>query len=177
MRRGKRGVWLLLAGLMMVWLLTQSCPLWAEDLCPVCGVDLAQYSTTKFMLTSVKNEVKTVCSIYCAAWLIKEQKFKKIETVEYTSGEVISAKHAYFVVGSATEGGVHPKTRLAFIDKPRAAQFASRNGGFVKKYEEVMENMLSFLEHYRNKIPKILKTKDNTKCFTCHEATKGRLPF
>ena len=177
MKAGTWSVGRVLAGLMLVWLLAQSYPLvWAEELCPVCGTDLALHSSTKFILTSFKNEETQVCCLYCAAWLIKEQRFKKIDTVEFSSGEIIDAKRAYFVIGSSVEDPVHSKTRLAFIDKPRAVQFTSRYGGFVKKYKEALENMTSFLEGERNKIPKIMKTKDNLKCFTCHKET-SRLPI
>jgi len=143
---------------------------WAGELCEICGTDIDDFSVGQVTITLRDRSTVTTCSMICAGKVLEEHGhgIRKINAIDYSSGKTLDARKAYFVTGSSVETAVHTKSRLAFLNQRYASRFISRYGGYIRDYHATLKNIESTLEA-KEFIPKLNKSKDNGKCFACHE--------
>ncbi|MFC1834852.1 nitrous oxide reductase accessory protein NosL [Thermodesulfobacteriota bacterium] len=115
-----------------------------KDSCSVCSMYPARYPKNKCQIVAKDKKVYHFCSTKCMfKFLGSPDKFAKgdfkpamIWVSDYPTGASISAKTAYYVVGSKAQG---PMGVEAFsFDKKRAAQdFSGKQGGKVLVFSKV----------------------------------------
>ncbi len=144
--------------------------------CCLCGMDLQKYNRTRYILTLDNGTQKHTCSIHCAAIILKKHDVKEIKAADYLTGDMIDAKNAYYIVGSNVKGVMSKRSKLAFADENRAADFKKKHGGKLTDFngglsaarDEMSEDMaiLKNKLEYLVKMGKIVAEANN--CFTCH---------
>ena len=115
-----------------------------KDQCPVCGMYPARYPKHKCQITAQDKKVYHFCSTQCLFEFLKNTKAYvkadvkpfQIWVIDYPTGDWISGKTAYYVVGSGQQG---PMGWEAFaFDKKKAAEiFIGKEGGKVLLFPEV----------------------------------------
>ena len=144
--------------------------------CNLCGMDLQKYNRTRYILTLGNGTEKHTCSIHCAAILLKKHDIKTIKAADYLTGDMIDAKNACYLVESDIKGVMSKKSKLAFADENRAADFKKKHGGTLTDFngglsatrDEMSEDMIILKNKlkYLVKMGKIVAEANN--CFTCH---------
>jgi len=107
--------------------------------CPKCGMNLPKFYKTNHS-AKVGKVVKQYCSIHCLLADIKSgSKVEDIKVVDTNSLKFISAKDAFYVVGSAKSGTMSKVSKYAFASKDDAKSFAKENGGDVLNFEDTIK--------------------------------------
>lgn len=109
-----------------------------KTFCPVCGMTLPMFYKTNHSAT-VGNKVKQYCSIHCMIEdkQIKASDLKNMKVVDNSTLKFIDVKDAYYVFGSKKPGTMSMISKYAFGTKEAALEFAKKNGGEVKSFDEV----------------------------------------
>lgn len=115
-----------------------------KDRCMVCQMYPARYPKNKSQLHASGNQVHHFCSTQCLfEFLEHPEKYGKdqakpmmIWVVDYSSGDWISAKTAYYVVGSKAKGPMGAEA-FAFDNLQAAKSFADKEGGEVLTMDQV----------------------------------------
>jgi nitrous oxide reductase accessory protein NosL len=115
-----------------------------QDRCPVCEMFPARYPRHQGQIHTREKAVHHFCSTQCLfAFLTDTAKYAKPPTTpfliwvaDYETREFISARTAYYVVGSR-EMGPMGREGFAFGHKARAAAFARAHGGRVLPFKAV----------------------------------------
>jgi nitrous oxide reductase accessory protein NosL len=114
------------------------------DECPVCNMYPARYPLHRCQIQTAERTIFHFCSTRCLfTFLSTPQKFGAPEAVpdliwvsDYLSGGWISARTAYYVVGS-NEWGPMGFEAFAFDRKTDALDFQGRHGGAVRTFYQV----------------------------------------
>ena len=109
-----------------------------KNFCPICGMTLPMFYKTNHAAEH-KGETKQYCSVHC---MIEDKELNKTKTsnekvVDTNSLKFIDVKSATYVVGSKKPGTMSPVSKYAFSSKKEAQEFAKKNGGEIKSYDEV----------------------------------------
>lgn len=115
-----------------------------KDRCPVCGMYPARYPKHKNQIQTKEGEVFHFCSTQCLfAFLANPDKYagKDVKpflmwVVDFESGNWISGRTAYYVVGS-NQSGPMGKEAFAFDKSADASKFAERFNGKVIIFQGV----------------------------------------
>ncbi|HGZ70776.1 MAG TPA: hypothetical protein ENK74_05210 [Nitratifractor sp.] len=109
-----------------------------RDYCPKCGMTLHMFYRTNHAAT-VNGKVKQYCSLYCLIDDINSgAKVSHIKVVDNTTLKFISAKGAWYVVGSKKPATMSQTSHYAFGTKEAAEQFAKKFGGKVMDFESTL---------------------------------------
>lgn len=119
-------------------------PLDNQDRCSVCGMFPARYPRHKCQIITQGEEKYHFCSTQCLfEFLNHTRKYVdrdvapfRIWVIDFPSGVWISAKTAYYVVGSGTQGPMGYEA-IAFDKKKAAGDFAGKEGGKVLTFPQV----------------------------------------
>jgi nitrous oxide reductase accessory protein NosL len=107
--------------------------------CPKCGMNLPKFYKTNHS-AKVGKDVKQYCSIHCLLADIKSgSKVEDIKVVDTNSLKFISAKDAFYVVGSSKGGTMSKVSKYAFASKDDAKSFAKKNGGDILTFTEALK--------------------------------------
>jgi len=144
--------------------------------CTLCGMDLQKYNQTRYILTLGNGTEKHTCSIHCAAIILKKYDCKKIKAADYLTGKMINAKNAYYLIGSNIKGVMSKRSKLAFADKNKAADFKKNHGGRLTNFKgglsAAMDEMSEDMVILKNKLKYLVKmgriVAETNSCFTCH---------
>ncbi|MDQ7783501.1 MAG: nitrous oxide reductase accessory protein NosL [Desulfomonilaceae bacterium] len=115
-----------------------------KDQCPVCNMYPARYPKNKCRLIDAEKATHHFCSTQCLFKFLEDPKsFAKkdvkpmmIWVTDYPSGAWISAKTAYYVVGSRIQGPMGHEA-LAFDKNSEALFMRNQEGGDVLMFPEV----------------------------------------
>ena len=107
--------------------------------CPVCGMSLKGFYKTSHTAHTHEGVPTQYCSLRCL--VLDEQErhtdLAKAMVVDVTTDKLISVKDAYYVVGSNVMGTMSKVSKLAFATEKDANAFAAKNGGEIKRFNEV----------------------------------------
>lgn len=106
--------------------LLQSGP--GKTYCPNCGMHLVKFYKTSHAMHQADGAQHQYCSLHC---LVEANTgdLDKAQVVDTASLKFISAKDAFYVVGSSVKGTMTMKSKYAFADKKAAEAFMKENGG------------------------------------------------
>lgn len=115
-----------------------------KDLCPVCQMYPARYPKNRCQLIDTEKAIHHFCSTQCLFAFLKDPKPfvnkdvkpMMIWVTDYPSGSWISAKTAYYVVGSKVQGPMGYEA-LAFDKNADALSLTRQEGGNVFMFPEV----------------------------------------
>jgi nitrous oxide reductase accessory protein NosL len=109
-----------------------------KSACHVCGMNLPMFYKTNHSAT-VDGKIEQFCSIHCLANTLKQG--KKVEDIKVVNNEdlkFISAKDAWYVVGSSKSGTMSKISKYAFAHKEKAEAFAKDFGGKVMNFDSAL---------------------------------------
>lgn len=119
-----------------------------KEWCPVCGMKLEAYYKTSHAAKIHDHPQRQYCSIRCLA--VDMQEFKidtnDVQVVDVVSQKLISAKDAFYVVGSDVQGTMSKVSKLAFKEKEAAEDFNMEHGGEVVSFEKALSMAKASLE-------------------------------
>jgi len=115
-----------------------------NDECSVCHMYPARYLKNRCQLTDTEKAIHHFCSTQCLfaflkdprSFVNKDVKPMMIWVADYPSGSWISAKTAYYVVGSKVQGPMGYEA-LAFDKSAEALSLKHQEGGNVLTFPEV----------------------------------------
>ncbi len=115
-----------------------------KDQCPVCHMYPARYPKNRCQLVDAHKTIYHFCSTQCLFAFLKDPKaFAKkdvkpmvIWVTDYPSGAWISAKTAYYLVGSKIQGPMGYEA-FAFDKNAEALSLSHKEGGNVLMFPEV----------------------------------------
>lgn len=110
--------------------------------CKMCGMDAAK-SQTMFVAHQKDKDSESLCSLHCVVILEKLDAgtvFTQLETRDYSSGELMDARKAFYL----EESSIIPKGSMApflpaFQEKATAEQYARRFQGKVVDYARAVQ--------------------------------------
>lgn len=124
-----------------------------KDACTVCGMYPARYPQNKCQLTGPDKQVRQFCSTQCLFTFLADFKSpaKKDSgpqtawVTDYPTGSWISARTAYYVVGSKVQGPMGQEA-FAFNKKADAGKFAKEERGKVLTFREMDSGKIKLKE-------------------------------
>jgi len=146
--------------------------------CKVCGMTLPMFYKTNHA-AKVNGKVHQYCSIHCMVEEAVKNGTKPIDpqVVDNTTLKFISAKKAFYVVGSKKPGTMSMVSKYAFGTKQAAEQFAQKFGGKIMSYAKlepmVEKNLKKEIVGIRKKQAKMAKMGRKTYNLKC-KITKKR---
>jgi nitrous oxide reductase accessory protein NosL len=131
----------------------------AKEWCPVCGMSIPMFYKTSHTSKIHNHQDRQYCSMRCLAVDMQEHKdLNNIKVVDASTGKLIEAKSAFYVVGSDVAGTMSKISKLAFADKERAEDFNMEHGGKVvdfssaiKMAQESLTSDIAMIESKKNK--------------------------
>lgn len=114
------------------------------DKCPVCGMYAARYPRNKCQIQSVDGEILQFCATQCLFEFIKNPskynkpnlKAKFTWVVDYSDGNWIYGRNAYYVIGSS-EMGPMGKEAFPFVNAKNAEAFKKTHSGEIVRFTGV----------------------------------------
>ena len=121
-----------------------------KDQCPVCQMYPARYPKNRCQVTTSDKTIHHFCSTQCLFQFLKDPKRfvnKDVEPMmiwvtDYPSGSWISAKTAYYLVGSRIQGPMGHEA-FAFDKSSEALSLSRQEGGNVVTFPEVSIEKIS----------------------------------
>jgi hypothetical protein len=111
----------------------------AKMFCPKCGMTLPIFYRTNHS-AKVDGKTEQFCSIHCLIEELKGgKKVENIQVVDNSTLKFISAKDAWYVVGSSKPATMSRISKYAFAKKEDAERFAKEFGGKVTKFDDVLK--------------------------------------
>ena len=103
--------------------------------CAICGMSLKM-----FYKTSHAVDKKQFCSMRCLVVDMQENNISLdgVKVVDAKTEKLISAKDAFYVVGSKVMGTMSKVSKLAFANKDDAEQFVKEHEGKVVSFQEAL---------------------------------------
>ena len=121
--------------------LLQAHPALARQSCRVCGMYLDVYQKTATRLVDHDGHEAGTCGVACLLRMVSDaggpDAWSSIQVRDFTSGQLIDAAGASFVIGSDTIPDMLPNI-IAFADKEKAASFAAEHGGAVIGFSQAL---------------------------------------
>lgn len=119
-----------------------------KEWCPVCGMSLKMYYKTSHTAQEKNSNPKQYCSMRCLVVDMQEHKIESddIRVVDASTQKLISAKRAFYVVGSDVRGTMSKISKLAFESAESAEDFSIENGGEVVDFSRALKMAQESLE-------------------------------
>jgi len=144
--------------------------------CPNCGMMINMWARTRHSFSNHEGGYET-CSIRCLADLSAKsgELPKNVMVALYTEPEkMVSARGAFYVVGSSAKGTMTMISKIAFADQEAAEKFSGRYGGEVLGFSETfkkagveVDKMRSKIQGNRLKMGKISEPGNSVSCAFC----------
>ena len=112
-----------------------------KDFCSICGMHLAKFYNTNYIVDFNHKASTQVCSIHDVSAVLKQtpmSEVKSIQVVGIHSQQFIDSNHAFYVIGSSVKGTMSRVSKLAFADKVDALDFIAKNGGELAGFEQAL---------------------------------------
>lgn len=109
--------------------------------CKQCGMDRTVFPQSRMLIIYADGTTVAVCSLHCASSELKQNKgnpIKSLMVADYTTGELIDARTAIWVVGGRKDGIMTSVAKWAFATEMDAQTFVKEYGGKVTKFDEAM---------------------------------------
>ncbi|MBF0539146.1 MAG: nitrous oxide reductase accessory protein NosL [Nitrospirae bacterium] len=138
----RRFLMLLILCLVVAVALTAANAVEEHKVCGHCGMSLEAFPKNHMQVIYDDGTTHNVCSIHCAAADMKQNKDKQVKSLMvadyYTTGEMIDARTATWVMGGKVEGVMTKLAKWAFADKEEAQRFVKENGGELATFDQAM---------------------------------------
>lgn len=109
--------------------------------CAQCGMDRAAHARSRMIITCADGATTGICSLHCAVEAMELNKGKEVRSLQvadYSTGELIDAKRATWVVDGRKPGGMNSPAKWAFARKEDAETFVKENGGEIGTFERAI---------------------------------------
>ncbi len=130
-----------LFGVIFTAILFLAAPSGAREGCRVCGMYIDVYQRTATHLVDRNGNGSATCGIACMMRLITDaggpDAFREIRVRDFTSGAMVDAAAAAYVIGSDTVPDMLPNL-IAFSDRQAAEAFAREHGGEVLGFDQAL---------------------------------------
>src|SRR5689334_6581086 len=113
----KRNLFMLRQFMFLVMLLLLACapagaaePIESPKECSLCRMDRATYAQNRMLITYADGTISGACGLRCAIEEMKQNEgkvVKSIQVADYTTGGLIDARTATWVVGGKKPGGMN----------------------------------------------------------------------
>ncbi|HYG70621.1 MAG TPA: nitrous oxide reductase accessory protein NosL [Anaeromyxobacteraceae bacterium] len=113
----------------------------AHPSCRDCGMDREKFAATRMRITWEDGSSVGLCSLRCAAVELAtalDRAPAAIEVADATTGELVPAESAVWVIGGAKPGVMTARAKWAFADRARADAFVREHGGTVATFDEAV---------------------------------------
>lgn len=110
--------------------------------CAVCGMYIDLYEKTAHVVYFDDGSSKVVCSLSCAARLIRENqgKTKNVLAADFLTGKLIDARDTLYIEGSDVPGVMSYTSRIAFRSRTDAEEFQRKHGGRIISFEDALKH-------------------------------------
>lgn len=129
----------------MLLVAAMAVPSHALERCDNCRMKVHDESKVKVVVTMKDGGQHAVCGLYCASMELEREGagVASVTTVDYVTGEVLTASDAAWVEGSDAKAVMSDVSRIAFKDKSAAEAFVKEHGGRVITYDEALAGSVS----------------------------------
>ena len=134
-------------------------------ICPNCGMMINMWARTRHAFHHPEGDF-TTCSIHCLADKIESSgtEASNVQVALYTDpAKMIPADEASYVIGSTAPGTMTMKSKIAFVDRASAEEFASSYGGQVVDFQVALAEAKMELSDSRMMIDKKRKATGKIK--------------
>lgn len=110
--------------------------------CLICGMDRQKHLSGRMLLSYHDGSTGGTCSLRCTAVDMAAHREKTITNMmvaDYSTGRLIDAGKAVWVIGGGRTGIMSRRAKWAFEEKAAAEKFVSEHGGRVAAYDEAMK--------------------------------------
>lgn len=114
----------------------------AHTRCRMCTAPLEGHKKTLFSIVTTSKEKMTQCCAHCGLFTMHKLKDKAMRatTPDFTTGRLIDAKRAYYVVGNDLTPCCYPST-ISFELREDAQAFQKKHGGEIFTFSETLVNI------------------------------------
>lgn len=108
--------------------------------CPICSMNIKKFYKTSHAVTYNDGKKEHFCSMTCLAKIMKKRKdIKAIFAADASTGKLINAKSASYVVGSDIPNTM-TSNQVAFASKSSAKAFQKKHGGKIVSFNTALKN-------------------------------------
>lgn len=113
-----------------------------KEWCPVCGMNLKMFYKTSHTSKIQHNKNRQYCSMRCLSVDMQEYHIdtNDIKVVDAATQKLISAKEAFYVLGSDIKGTMSKVSKIAFGKKEDAENFSMENGGEIVDFPTALRS-------------------------------------
>lgn len=120
--------------------------------CQACGMSRAAGARNRMLIAYADGTTIGTCSLHCAATLMRVNNARLIASIkvaDYTTGRLIDARTASWVIGSKKSGVMSSAAKLAFASRQEAQSFVERTGGVITTFDQALNlaRMEGVLDH------------------------------
>jgi len=119
--------------------------------CPLCGMDRAKFAHSRMYVLYDDGSTYGTCSLHCAAMDMALKIDKSVNSImvgEYSSGNLIDAETAHWVIGGDKMGVMTTRAKWAFETKEGADAFVKEHGGQIGTFDEAISG--AFQDMYKD---------------------------
>lgn len=113
----------------------------AHPACRQCGMDRETFAWSRIRITWEDGTSVGLCSLRCAAVELAtglDRAPAAIEVADATTGELVLAESAVWVIGGKKPGVMTARPKWAFADRARAEAFVREHGGAIATFDEAL---------------------------------------
>lgn len=110
--------------------------------CNFCGMTRTKFAHSRMLIKYDDGSEIGTCSLHCAACALRlstNLTAKSIETGDFSSKQLIDAKHAFWVLGGTKPGIMTDRAKWAFAERSAAETFIERNGGELVSFSIALQ--------------------------------------
>lgn len=114
----------------------------ASPSCRHCGMDREKFARSRMLVEYEDGTKVGLCSIHCAAVELAvaiDRSPTAILVADRTTGRLVEAERAVWVVGGSEPGVMTGRAKWAFADRAGADAFVAANGGTIATFDEAMK--------------------------------------
>jgi nitrous oxide reductase accessory protein NosL len=133
-----------------------------KEYCPICGMKLQNYYKTNHTAKlSMNGNVRQYCSMRCLVVDMQEYgiDLESVKVIDGKTEKFISAKNAFYVVGSKVSGTMSMVSKIAFANESDAKEFQAKYGGEIVDFHYALKEAQDSLKNDNSNILKKKKKK------------------
>jgi nitrous oxide reductase accessory protein NosL len=107
--------------------------------CPICNMNIKKFYKTSHAVVYNSGKKEHFCSMRCLAKTMKKRKdIKIIFVADASTGKLIKAKNAVYIVGSNIPNTMGAN-QVAFVSKASAKAFQKKYGGKIVSFNTALK--------------------------------------
>lgn len=110
--------------------------------CSYCGMDRTKFGHSRMLVKYQDGGEVGTCSLHCLALEFAnaiDRVPKQILVADYSSGDLVDAEQATWVLGGNQQGVMTSRAKWAFAERSTAERFIAEHGGEITDFDQAIK--------------------------------------